>query len=132
LKHTLARAVERSLGLLPFVGRGTAAVCCAVERWADEEAAGGGATGRASVQAALLRVAQVRATPEVAAFTSPGTLLERLEALDADPAGGLAVARRSFVYVPAALLLVAAAVALGGILEHAWVRHLLAGLCPPH
>jgi len=132
LKHTLARAVERSLGLLPFVGRGTAAVCCAVERWADEEAAGGGPAGRASVQAALLRVAQVRATPEVAAFTSPGTLLERLEALDADPAGGPAVARRSFVYVPAALLLVAAAVALGGILEHAWVRHLLAGLCPPH
>jgi hypothetical protein len=30
------------------------------------------------------------------------------------------------------LLLLAAAVAFGGILEHAWVRHLLAGLCPPH
>jgi hypothetical protein len=128
----LARAIEWSLGRLPFVRRGTAAVCCAVERWADEEAAGGGATGRASVQAALLRVAQVRAAPEVAAFTSPGTLLERLEALDTDPAGGLAVVRRSFVYLPAVLLLLAAAVAFGGILEHAWVRHLLAGLCPPH
>jgi len=127
----LARAIEQSIGGLPFVRRATAAVCCAVERWADEEAAGGTAD-RASVHAALLRVAELAVAPDVAAFTTPGTVLERLEALDADPAGGLAVARRTLVYVPAASFLFAAAVALDGILHHGMLLHLLAGLCPPH
>jgi hypothetical protein len=130
----LARAVERSLGLLPLVRRATAALRCAVERWADEEAAGAsGAAGRASVHAALLRVAELVAMPDVAAFTTPGTVAERLEALQADPAGGPVVVRRALVYVPAGLLLLAAVVLLGGVLvEQVTVLHLLAGLCPPH
>jgi Zn-dependent protease with chaperone function len=128
----LARAVERSLGLLPLVRRATAALRCAVERWADEEAAGGDATGRASVHGALLRVAELASMPDVAAFTTPGTVAERLEALTADPTGSLAVVRRTLVYMPAGLLLLAAVVLLSSILEHVTVLRLLAGLCPPH
>jgi Zn-dependent protease with chaperone function len=128
----LARAVERSMGLLPLVRRATAALRCAVERWADEEAAGGDAAGRASVHAALLRVAELAARPEVAAFTTPGTVAERLEALQDRPAGGPALGRRTLVYVPAGLLLLAAVVLLSSILEHVTVLRLLAGLCPPH
>lgn len=128
----LARAVERSLGLLPLVRRGVAALRCAVERWADEEAAGPRPTGRASVHAALLRVAELASMPDLAAFTTPGTVEERLEALRADPTGGRAVGRRTLVYLPAGLLLVATAVALDRILDHVAFLHLLAGLCLSH
>jgi bla regulator protein blaR1 len=128
----LACAVERSMGLLPLVRRGVAALRCAVERWADEEAAGPRPTGRASVHAALLRVAELTSMPDIAAFTTPETVAERLEALRADPTGGLAIVRRTLVYLPAGLLLVATAVALDSILEHVAFLHLLADLCPPH
>jgi hypothetical protein len=128
----IARAVERSLGLLPLVRRSVAALRCAVERWADEEAAGPGGTGRASVHAALLRVAELVAMPDMAAFTTPGTVVERLEALRSDPTHGQAVLRRTLVYLPVGLLLAAALVALGSILEHVSFLHMLAGLCPPH
>jgi Peptidase family M48 len=128
----LARTVERSLGLLPLVAAATGALRCAVERWADEEAAGGDATSRASVRAALLRLAELAAAPQVAAFTTPGTVAERLDALQAEPAAGLAVGRRVLVYGPAGLLVAAAVVTLGGILAQFSVLHALAGLCPPH
>lgn len=128
----LAGAVERSLGLLPLVRSATAALRCALERWADEEAAGGNATSRASVHAALLRLAELAATPGVAAFTAPGTVAERLAALQADPIGGRAVGRRALVYGPAGLLLGAATATLVGILAQVPVLHALAGLCPPH
>jgi Peptidase family M48 len=128
----IARAVERSLGLLPLVRRSVAALRCAVERWADEEAAGPGGTRRASVHAALLRVADHVAMPDIAAFTTPGTVVERLEALRSDPTGGQVVLRRTLVYLPVSLLLAATLVALGSILEHVSFLHMLAGLCPPH
>jgi hypothetical protein len=128
----LAGAVQRSFGLLPLVRSATAALRCAVERWADEEAAGGDAAGRASVHAALLRLAELAAVPEVAAFTTPGTVAERLDALRASPTGGLPVVRRAVIYVPAGLLLVAAVVTLSSILEHLSFLRMLAGLCPPH
>jgi hypothetical protein len=128
----LARTVEASLGLLPLVRRATAALRCAVERWADEAAAGGDTADRASVHAALLRLAELAAMPEVAAFTTPGTIAERLEALTADPTYGRAAGRRALVYVPALLLLLVAVVTLGGILEQVTILHMLAGLCPPH
>jgi hypothetical protein len=128
----VASAVERSLGRLPLVGQGVAALRCAVERWADEEASGPDGSGRASVHAALLRVAELAAMPDVAAFTTPGTVAERLEALEADPSSGRAVGPRTLLYLPVGLLLVAAAVALDSILAHVTFLHMLAGLCPPH
>jgi len=128
----LACAVERSLGVLPFVGRGTAALRCAVERWADEEAAGPQSTDRASVHAALLKVAELVSVPDVAAFTTPGTVVERLEALRSDPNGSPAIGPRTLVYLPAGLLLVAVVVTVDSILAHVTFLHMLAGLCPPH
>jgi beta-lactamase regulating signal transducer with metallopeptidase domain len=128
----LARVVERSLGLLPMVRRGVGALRCAVERWADEAAAGPRSSGRASVHAALLRVAELAAMPDIAAFTTPETVAERLEALRTAPARGLAVGRRLLVYLPAGLLLLASAVAVDHILEHVSFLGLLADLCPPH
>ena len=128
----LARVVERSLGLLPMVRRGVTALRCAVERWADEAAAGPRSSGRASVHAALLRVAELTAMPDIAAFTTPETVAERLEALRTAPTRGLAVGRRLLVYLPAGLLLLASAVAVDHILEHVSFLGLLADLCPPH
>jgi Peptidase family M48 len=128
----LARVVECSLGLLPMVRRGVTALRCAVERWADEAAAGPRSSGRASVHAALLRVAELTAMPDIAAFTTPETVAERLEALRTAPARGLAVGRRLLVYLPAGLLLLASAVAVDHILEHVSFLGLLADLCPPH
>jgi Zn-dependent protease with chaperone function len=128
----LAGTVQRSLGLLPGVRGATGALRCALERWADEEAAGGNVTSRASVHAALLRLAELAAAPEVAAFTAPGTVAERLVALQADPTGGRALGRRALVYGPAGLLLGAATATLVGILAQVSVLHALAGLCPPH
>jgi beta-lactamase regulating signal transducer with metallopeptidase domain len=128
----LARVVERSLGLLPMVRRGVGALRCAVERWADEAAAGPRSSNRASVHAALLRVAELAAMPDIAAFTTPETVAERLEALRTAPARGLAVGRRLLVYLPAGLLLLASAVAVDHILEHVSFLGLLADLCPPH
>jgi hypothetical protein len=128
----LARVVERSLGLLPMVRRGVTALRCAVERWADEAAAGPRSSNRASVHAALLRVAELAAMPDIAAFTAPETVAERLEALGSAPTRGLAVGRRLLVYLPAGLLLVASAVALDHILEHVSFLGLLVDLCPPH
>jgi hypothetical protein len=132
-RHLLiAGAVERSLGRLPLVRQGVAALRCAVERWADEEAASPGPTGRASVHAALLRVAELTSMPDVAAFTTPGTVAERLEALQADPTSRRVIGLRTVVYLPVGLLLVAAAISLDSILSHVTFLHMLAGLCPPH
>jgi hypothetical protein len=127
----LARVVEQSLWLLPFVRRSTGALRCALERWADEAAAGGARRGRESVRAALVRVIEATATPDVAAFVSLGTVVERLQALQA-PASGSSLLRRFVVYVPALVLVLLAVAALEGTVEHVAVLRLFAGLCPPH
>jgi hypothetical protein len=127
----LARTIEQSLGWLPLVRRATGALRCALERWADEEAAVGADRGRQSVHAALVRVIHATAMPDVAAFVSPGTILERLQALQAGPVSGSAVLLRRFgVYLPALLLLLVAVAALTGTVEHVVVLRMLAGLCP--
>ena len=128
----LARVVERSLGLVPLVRRGVTALRCAVERWADEAAAGPRSSDRASVHAALLRVAELAAMPEIAAFTAPETVAERLEALQSAPAREAAVGRRLLVYLPAGVLLLASAVVVDHILQHVSFLGLLVDLCPPH
>ena len=128
----LARVVEGSLGLLPMVRRGVTALRCAVERWADEAAAGPDSSDRASVHAALLRVAELTAMPDIAAFTTPETVAERLEALGSAPTRGLAVGRRLLVYLPAGLLVLASAAAMDHILHHVSFLGLLVDLCPPH
>ena len=128
----LASVVERCLGLLPLVRRSTGALRCALERWADEEAAGSARRGRESVRAALVRVIEATAIPDVAAFMSLGTVVERLQALQAAPASGSGLLRRFVVYLPALVLVLLAVAALEGTVEHVAVLPMFAGLCPPH
>jgi hypothetical protein len=114
------------------VRRSTDALRCALERWADEEAAAGARRGRESVRAALVRVIQATATPDVAAFVSLGTVVERLQALQAVPASGPSLLRRFVVYLSALVLALLAVAALEGTVEHVAVLRMFAGLCPPH
>ena len=119
-------------GWWPLVRRGVTALRCAVERWADEAAAGLRSSDRASVHAAPLRVAELAAMPEIAAFTAPETVAQRLEALQSAPAREAAVGRRLLVYLPAGVLLLASAVVVDHILQHVSFLGLLVDLCPPH
>ena len=70
--------------------------------------------------------------PEIAAFTAPETVAQRLEALQSAPAREAAVGRRLLVYLPAGVLLLASAVVVDHILQHVSFLGLLVDLCPPH
>ncbi len=130
----LASVVEGSLGLLGPVRRSAAALRVALERWADEQAAQASAGGRASVRAALLRVAaaMVAGDPRFASFLTASTVVERIEALQADAHASRGLPRRLSVYLPAVLLLFVVPVLVGAILGQADVLHHLAGICPSH
>jgi hypothetical protein len=78
----LASAVDHGLAWLGPVRRSTAALRAALERWADEVAAGDTDYQRAILRDALLRVTGAMTRAEVAAFSSPETLIERISALD--------------------------------------------------
>lgn len=126
----LAGVIEHTFGVLPLIRRSVAVLRCALERWADEEAATSEAE-RASIQSALLRVTEAMVTGEVAGFVTAATVTERLEALQADrsPRGRGRGRWRAPVYVPAAALLTTAVASAGVLMEHVTVVHLLAGLC---
>lgn len=61
----LAGVIEHTLGLPPLVRRSVAVLRCALERWADEEAATSEAE-RATIRSALLRVTEAMVAGEVA------------------------------------------------------------------
>lgn len=130
----LASVVEGSLGLLRPVRHSTAALRAALERWADEQAALASAGGRASLRSALLRVATAMTgvDPRLASFLTAATVMERIEALQANTQACRVLPRRLSVYLPAVLLLLGAPVLIGGILGQAYVLHHLGGICPSH
>lgn len=103
------------------------ALRCALERWADEEATSGAAEGRASVYGALLRVAEAVAMLEVAAFLTPATVVERIEALRTIPERRAGLRWRVLVYLPVTLLGLTTTVALASTLGHVGLLD-LAGL----
>jgi beta-lactamase regulating signal transducer with metallopeptidase domain len=78
----VASVVEHTLGAVPLIRRSVAVLRCALERWADEEAATSDAD-RASVRSALLRVTEAMVAGEVVAFVTAATVAERIEALEA-------------------------------------------------
>ena len=125
----LAAALEHGFAVVPFVGRSTRALRAALERWADETAAGAEGESRAVLRAALLGVTMAIVNPAAAAFGAAETVMERLAALDGDVSRPSAL-RRAAVYLPAVTVSAAVLVALG-----AWagdLRALLAmsGRCP--
>jgi len=122
-------ALEHGLVLLPFLRKSTAALRCALERWADEEAAGDSSQGRATLQAALVRVTNAMLAPGAAAFTTADTLLERLQALErAFPRPRLL--QRWLVYLPSLFIGGMTVLSLGLWLGDAHFVVATMGLCP--
>src|SRR5581483_3338883 len=80
-----AGALDHAFSFVPFARRSTKALRAALERWADESAAGVASSSRATVRSALLEVTRVQIDPAIAAFSAAETLVERLDALDTAP-----------------------------------------------
>lgn len=79
----LAAAIETSM---PILCLSTAPLRVALERWADETAAGASRPRRRTVREALLALAACPlASGDVAAFGAVPTIFERIDALDAAP-----------------------------------------------
>ena len=125
----LAAAVDAALGRVPLVRRSVVALRTALERWADEDAAGAHETGRSTVRSALVGVALAVVDPAVAAFTGVDDVVERLDALEA-PTPRPTLARRVAVYAPVSVVSVGVLVAIGGWAGHVRAMLAVAGACP--
>lgn len=125
----LATALESGLGFIPLVRRSTGALRTAVERWADEEAAGATCERRHVLRAALLGMTGALGAPAVAAFSPVETVVERVLALEAPsmPATGL---HRAALYLPGLLLGAAVLVALASWTADARMVWAMANTCP--
>ena len=104
---TLATALE---GAIPIARFSTVALRTALERWADEDAAGVDTRQRNQVRNALIAMAQAALAPvtELAAFGSPTTIIERVDALERPPVTG-AAGPRLLAYAAVGVLGVAGA-----------------------
>jgi len=107
-----AGALDHAFAVVPFARRSTKALRAALERWADEWAAGAATSSRATVRSALVEVTRVQVDPAVAAFSAAETLMERLDALGADPPRPTLL-RRAALYLPCLAAGSAVVVALG-------------------
>lgn len=93
-------AVAPALGRLPVIRRSIAALDLALERAADEAAAGHDPDRRAALRRSLLTLTGLAPAPgAVAGFADARTLAARLDALDAPPAPLAPIAHR-LLYVP--------------------------------
>jgi Zn-dependent protease with chaperone function len=125
----LASALEHGFAVVPFVRRSTRALRAALERWADEAAAGGECASRAVLRSALLGVTMAIVNPAVAAFAAAETVIERLDALDGD-AGRPSALRHVAVYLPALAVSAAVLVALGVWAGNVQALLAMSGRCP--
>jgi Zn-dependent protease with chaperone function len=124
----LATALEHALGFLPPIRTSTGALRVALERWADEEAAGESGHERVVLRRALLRAARALVSPALAAFSAPDTVLERLQALNS-PRTGPSRSRRAVVYAPGLALGIVVLVAFGAWAGEARTLIAMAGRC---
>ncbi len=81
----LAVAVERAFSLWPPADVSAKTLRLALERWADEAAAGSSRERRSTLRSALMTVADSQVSGEMAAFTSADGVMERVEALEHIP-----------------------------------------------
>ncbi len=79
----LVAVVGRAFAFVPGVRRSVSALRVAIERWADEDAAGH--NDRRCVAAALARASYLPVPEGLAAFGAASMILERLRALEAPP-----------------------------------------------
>ena len=98
----LAAAAEFSFGFLPGARSGVDGLRCAIERWADEDAAGSNEFVRRSTKRALVQVAVGGLAVDAAAFGGLATVVERVAALDR-PAPDQSGFRRLYTMAPIAL-----------------------------
>jgi Zn-dependent protease with chaperone function len=113
----LAAVIERMLGWVPPVSAGVSVLRLALEREADEAAAGPDRRHRALVRSALAKLATVDLVASSApAFASDAPVAERLQALDQLPRSST----RAFLSVHTAMVAAMTAGALGVGL---WIGH---------
>lgn len=124
-----AVAIDRSFGFMPPVASSTYALRTALERWADESAAGAESESRRSLRQALLAVAQVRLDSAVCAFSCGGTVVERLSALERDPPRP-SVLPHTLVYAPGLIVGVGLAMSVAGWAVETRVLALVSATCP--
>lgn len=124
-----AAAIEEGLVFLPFVRRSTAVLRAALERWADDTAAGADPQARGALRSALLHVTGVSVGPELAAFSPADTVVERLAALEAPPPAPTP-RRQAAVYLPGFGVGGLACFALGAAVANAHLVLAVSGHCP--
>ena len=107
----LAGVAGARVALVPFARTSARVLETAVERWADEAAAGENCEDRRALRTALWEVTATRALGGIAAFAGPCTVVERLRALDR-PAPEPSVAATVLVGLPVGSLLILAALTL--------------------
>lgn len=109
--------------------RSTAALRVALERWADEDAAGAPMENRCVLRRALLGVSAALVAPPIAAFSPVDTIAERVKALaEATPRPRAAV--HVLLYTPGLLMAGCTVLALGAWLAGARMVLAMAGQCP--
>lgn len=109
----LATAAEHGLAFFPLAGRSTATMRASLERWADEVASGAAGCSRGTVRNALLGVTAALVGPAaVAAFSPLDSLDERVDALS-QPPQRISLARRTALYLPGAVVALAAVFSVG-------------------
>ncbi|MBW3575952.1 MAG: M48 family metalloprotease [Actinobacteria bacterium] len=118
---------------LPYVlgplRRSTASLRVALERWADEAAAGAEPHARDDLRDALFTTVTAAVNSTVPAFSTADTVLERLRALEAPPVR-LVPARHALLSSPALALTVLGVVALAFWMGDIQVVLAMAGRCP--
>lgn len=121
-----AQAAETALG--PLARPVASELRLAIERAADDAAAGADQMSRRRLHQALCRVIGVARSP-VAALSAVDVVSERLDALEHVPAAG-SLPQRLFLHVPGLVFSVAAVVMLSDWSSHVAALIAAAGRCP--
>lgn len=81
----IASAIVHALWFIPLINRSTGTLRLAIERWADEAAAGLAPDGRRHLESALVKVSCSGAAPTILAFSGSDSVIERIRALQDPP-----------------------------------------------
>lgn len=125
---TLATLADHILGWAPPVAASAAALHLAVERWADEEAAGPEPARRRAVRDTLLALAAISPVAGVAGFANAQTVAARIVALESPPLPP-ALGQHVLLYVPGSVAGLVAAPALVSWGGHVHMVMTMSGRC---
>jgi hypothetical protein len=125
----LAAALDHGFAFFWPLRRSTQALRTALERWADEVAAGTLPARRSMLHSALLGVTALAVGTELAAFSPAHTVIERLRALEQPRPRPSSVAR-GLLYLPGVVAVGTTLVAMAAWSSQAWMLVSMAGRCP--